>query len=182
MLKKLTPNIMVEDVSRTVKFYKDLTETLLVQHINLDMNSYVERYFDKHLTKYVVIVAGSTSDSEYIEKLIVHAKELNIFTKIVICSAHKNTKELVKKIDEWNELKSKSIVFIAVAGRSNALGSVLAANLHKFPVISCPPFKDKSDFNININSSLQNPSNVPSLTILDPKNAMLAAQKILGRD
>ncbi|MGH7194711.1 MAG: AIR carboxylase family protein, partial [Candidatus Saccharimonadales bacterium] len=58
------------------------------------------------------------------------------------------------------------------------LGGMLAANL-RWPVISCPPFKDHSDYLANIHSSLQMPSGTPNLTILDPGNAALAAANIL---
>ena len=37
---------------------------------------------------------------------------------------------------------NQKVVFVTVAGRSNALSGVVAANTHR-PVIACPPFKDK---------------------------------------
>jgi phosphoribosylcarboxyaminoimidazole (NCAIR) mutase len=49
------------------------------------------------------------------------------------------------------------MVSVAVAGMSNALGGVLSANL-KFPVINCPPFKDKLSMMTDIYSSIRNPS------------------------
>ena len=161
-------------------FYNELTETELITN-ELNVDECVGKYFSDDISSYVIIVAGSTSDHEHISTLVDKANKLNLYTKVVICSAHKNTKELVQKIDAWNALKGKKIVFVAVAGRSNALGAVLASNLSNYSVISCPPFKDKTDYNVNINSSLQNPSNVPALTMLDPGNAMLSAQKILGK-
>ena len=68
---------------------------------------------------------------------------------------------------------------VIIAGRSNALSGFVAAN-SPFPVIACPPFKDKLDYLVNIHSSLQMPSKVPVMTVIDPKNAVLAAQRILG--
>ena len=159
-----------------VGFYNKLTDIALVNN-KLTVSKYISEYYDKYINNFVIIVAGSESDREYINKLKDKGNKLNVYCKDYICSAHKNTKKLVGLIDEWNSL-NKNIVFIAVAGRSNALGAVLASNL-KYSVISCPPFKDKSDFTVNINSSLQNPSNVPALTVLDAGNAILASKKML---
>jgi 5-(carboxyamino)imidazole ribonucleotide mutase len=71
-----------------------------------------------------------------------------------------------------------AVVFITIAGRSNALSGFTAANT-AFPVIACPPFADRTDMLVNIHSTLQMPSNVPVLTILDPTNAALAVKRIL---
>ena len=38
------------------------------------------------------------------------------------------------------------------------------------PIITCPPFSDKMDMFTNINSTLQMPSYVPVMTILEPIN------------
>ncbi|NOZ03854.1 MAG: AIR carboxylase family protein [FCB group bacterium] len=46
--------------------------------------------------------------------------------------------------------------------------------------MACPPFKDKIDMMVNIQSTLQMPSNTPVLTILDPGNCALAVKRILG--
>jgi phosphoribosylcarboxyaminoimidazole (NCAIR) mutase len=55
---------------------------------------------------------------------------------------------------------------------------VAASSLH--PVIACPVFHDEGDYLINIHSTLQMPSDVPVMTVLNPKNAALAAVKILA--
>ena len=70
------------------------------------------------------------------------------------------------------------IVFVAVAGMSNALGGMLAANT-KYPVISCPPITDKMTLFMDVWSSLRNPSNVPAAVVLSPSNAALLAKRIL---
>jgi len=70
------------------------------------------------------------------------------------------------------------VVYITIAGRSNALSGFVAANSNS-PVIACPPFKDKTDMLVNIHSTLQMPSNAPVLTILDPGNCVLAVKRIL---
>ena len=68
------------------------------------------------------------------------------------------------------ETRNRSqIIYIAVASMSNALGSVIAANVSR-PVISCPSFADNSDYMVNIHSTLQIPCNVPMACILRPDN------------
>lgn len=69
-------------------------------------------------------------------------------------------------------------VVAGIAGRSNALSGLVASQARQ-PVIACPPFKDRHDYLINIHSTLQMPSKVPVLTIIDPANAALATEKIL---
>ena len=91
-------------------------------------------------------------------------------------SAHK---EPLKVLEIINSFKSTAgIVFITIAGRSNALSGFVAANSNK-PVLACPPFRDKTDMLVNIHSTLQMPSKAPVLTVLDPGNCALAAQRIL---
>ena len=71
----------------------------------------------------------------------------------------------------------RRVVYITVAGRSNALSGVVACNT-KFPVIACPPFKDKDDMMVNINSTLQMPSKVPVMTILEPENVAMSIARM----
>jgi 5-(carboxyamino)imidazole ribonucleotide mutase len=74
----------------------------------------------------------------------------------------------------------ESIVYVTIAGRSNALSGFVAAN-SEFPTIGCPPFSDKVDMLVNIHSTLQMPSNTPVLTVLDPGNCALAIKRIFGK-
>ena len=92
-------------------------------------------------------------------------------------SAHKQP---LKVLDILTANKDgKDIVYITIAGRSNALSGFVAANC-EFPTIGCPPFADKTDMLVNIHSTLQMPSNTPVLTILDPSNCALAVKRIFG--
>jgi 5-(carboxyamino)imidazole ribonucleotide mutase len=79
----------------------------------------------------------------------------------------------------YNSLKNIKIVFITIAGRSNALSGVVACNT-EYPVLACPPFKDKIDMFININSTLQCPSNTPVLAVLEPENVAISCKRILS--
>ena len=92
-------------------------------------------------------------------------------------SAHK---EPLKVLDILNANRDKeNVVYVTIAGRSNALSGFVAAN-SEFPTLGCPPFSDKADMLVNIHSTLQMPSNTPVLTVIDPGNCALAAKRILG--
>lgn len=126
---------------------------------------------------FALLIAGSESDRPHIDKICAGLKEHQIPHAVVIASAHKHPRTVLDLIDQYNA-SLEPVVCISIAGRSNALSGIMAANL-KWPVIACPPFKDYSDYLTNIHSSLQMPSNVPVLTVIDPANAALAAVKIL---
>ena len=96
----------------------------------------------------------------------------------IIVHQHKKTKQLLKILDKAEESDDR-IVFVTVAGRSNALSGVVGAQ-SKYPVIACPPFGDKTDMTVNVHSSLQCPSYVPVATILEPLNAILTVKKIFN--
>ncbi len=119
---------------------------------------------------------GSESDRSFTEKITDVLEKYKINFEVYVASAHKQPLEVLNIIK--SNSSEKSIVYITIAGRSNALSGFVAANSDK-PVIACPPFKDKTDMLVNIQSTLQMPSNAPVLTILDPGNCALAVKRIL---
>ena len=124
-----------------------------------------------------VLIMGSTSDEPHAKKITEKLDSFNIAWEQHAASAHK---EPLKVLDILNENKDKSnIVYITIAGRSNALSGFVAAN-STFPTLGCPPFSDKSDMLVNIHSTLQMPSNTPVLTVIDPGNCALAVKRIFG--
>jgi len=127
---------------------------------------------------FVAIVMGSPSDAEHANKMKDIIETYDIFTELRVVSAHKNGERLAGLAAEYNHTIEPGAV-IAVAGRSNGLGGALAANL-TLPVISVPPFKDKTDMLVNINSSLMMPSNTPAGTVVDAKNGALLALRSLN--
>lgn len=127
---------------------------------------------------FVQIIAGSEKDDWFVKELVGALKEHKIPHGQVVCSAHKNTRELLSLIDALNK-SIEPVVAITVAGGSDALSGMVAHNL-KFPVIACPPHKDQLDYLINIHSILQMPSQVPSMLVRRPENAVLAAERILS--
>lgn len=123
----------------------------------------------------VVIIMGSKSDLKWAEKITGTLNEFSIENVVRIASAHKvplKCYDLIKKYEK------EDVVFITIAGRSNALSGFADAQTY-CPVIACPPYSD-SFAGGDIYSSLRMPSGVAPLVILDPKNAALAAAKIIG--
>ncbi len=142
----------------------------------ISRDEFVNGYFGNVHNQIVVILAGSVSDSEHVSKIQKYLSNYNIFSLKHFSSAHKNTREVLKILDKY-ENQSRKIVYVTVAGRSNALSGVTACNT-RYPVIACPPFKDKDDMMVNINSTLQCPSKVPVMTILEPENVAFSIRKI----
>ena len=124
-----------------------------------------------------IVIMGSTSDEPHAKKITDKLDEYGIAWEQHAASAHKQPLKVLDILTA-NENK-KDIVYITIAGRSNALSGFVAANC-EFPTIGCPPFSDKTDMLVNIHSTLQMPSNTPVLTILDPENCALAIKRIFG--
>ena len=124
-----------------------------------------------------VLIMGSTSDEHHAKKITDKLDDYGINWEQHAASAHKQP---LKVLDILNANKDKkSVVYITIAGRSNALSGFVAAN-SEFPTIGCPPFSDKSDMLVNIHSTLQMPSKTPVLTVIDPGNCALAVKRIFG--
>ena len=124
-----------------------------------------------------VLIMGSTSDEHDAKKITDKLDDYGINWEQHAASAHKQP---LKVLDILNANKDKKgVVYITIAGRSNALSGFVAAN-SDFPTIGCPPFSDKSDMLVNIHSTLQMPSKTPVLTVIDPGNCALAVKRIFG--
>ena len=124
-----------------------------------------------------IIIMGSTSDEPHAKKITNKLDEYKISWEQHAASAHKEPLKVLKILED-NKDKT-NIVYVTIAGRSNALSGFVAANSN-FPTIGCPPFSDKSDMLVNIHSTLQMPSNTPVLTVIDPGNCALAIKRIFG--
>jgi len=124
-----------------------------------------------------VIIMGSTSDEPHAKKITDNLDEYGVSWEQHAASAHKQPLKVLEILEANKD--SKEIIYITIAGRSNALSGFVAAN-SEFPTLGCPPFADKSDMLINIHSTLQMPSNTPVLTVIDPGNCALAVKRIFG--
>ena len=124
-----------------------------------------------------VIIMGSTSDEPHTKKITNKLDEFNIPWEQHAASAHKEPLKVLE-ILEANK-GEKDLVYITIAGRSNALSGFVAAN-SEHPTLACPPFSDKADMLVNIHSTLQMPSNTPVMTVIDPGNCALAVKRLFG--
>ena len=175
----LPKEIVAETVRRYEAIYKMITgEDIL--HVRRPEHYLAACLEDEGLMKdgFVSIIMGSESDLPHAEKMKKIIEKYDIACDLRIMSAHKNGEAILDVANEYNHAL-EPVAVIAVAGRSNGLGGALAANL-SCPVISCPPFADKVDLMVNINSSLMMPSNTPAATVVDPKNAAYLALRSLN--
>ena len=124
-----------------------------------------------------IIIMGSTADEPHAKKITAKLDEYKINWEQHAASAHKQPLEVLKILE--NNKDKENIVYVTIAGRSNALSGFVAAN-SDFPTLGCPPFSDKADMLVNIHSTLQMPSNTPVLTVIDPGNCALAVKRIFG--
>ncbi len=122
-----------------------------------------------------VIVMGSIRDLELSKEIGKHLLALRVPHEFHVASAHK-TPEKVLKILKQHE--KEQVVYITVAGRSNALSSFIDANTLK-PVIACPVYSEKFG-GADIFSSLRVPSGVGSVVTIEPEAAAIAAAKMLA--
>ncbi len=123
----------------------------------------------------VIIIMGSKADLDWAKQITKVLDGFGIENITRIASAHKvplKCYELIKHYEKEN------VVFITIAGMSNALSGFTDAQTH-CPVIACPPYSDKFG-GADLFSSVRMPSGVAPLTILSPENAGLASAKIIG--
>ncbi|MBU0979109.1 MAG: phosphoribosylaminoimidazolesuccinocarboxamide synthase [Patescibacteria group bacterium] len=171
------PQSFRDQVSRR---YLDLYQMITGQALEItpgNISSRIKQNLQPLLDE-VVILAGSLKDEPFIKKIHQALTDLKLKASIYYASAHKQPLEVLAVMKRYQQL-NKKYVFITVAGRSNALSGFVAANSN-FPVLACPPLTDKLDYLVNIHSSLQMPSGVPVMTVIDPGNVALAAKRILA--
>ena len=122
-----------------------------------------------------VIIMGSKSDLDWAKKIVDALKVFGIETIIRVASAHKTPLKVLEIIQEYEK---EDVVFVTVAGRSNALSGFVDANTSR-PVIACPPYSDKFA-GMDILSTLRMPSGVSPMMVLEPEQAGLAVAKIFA--
>lgn len=124
----------------------------------------------------VIIIMGSKGDLSHAQAVAKTLDTLEIGHQMRVCSAHKATAHLLEILREYEP--TGPLVYITIAGRSNALSAVVDANT-RYPVIACPPYSDRFG-GMDILSSLRLPSGIASPLILEPEGAALLAAKILA--
>jgi len=123
----------------------------------------------------VIMLMGSERDLEFCKEIAKHLKPFSISYEFRVASAHK-TPEKVLQILKENE--KEEVVYITVAGRSNALSAFVDANTTK-PIIACPPYSEKFG-GADVYSSLRVPSGIGSVVTIEPEGAAIAAAKIFA--
>lgn len=125
----------------------------------------------------VVILMGSEKDLEFCHEIAKYLKAFGLEYEFRVGSAHKTPEKVLEILREYEKDK---VVYITVAGRSNALSAFVDAQSSK-PVIACPPYSEKFG-GADIYSSLRVPSGVGTLVTIEPEGAAIAAAKILAME
>ncbi len=118
---------------------------------------------------------GSERDLEFCREIAKPLKKLTVNYEFRVASAHKTP---LKVLEILKEFETQTVVYVTVAGRSNALSAFVDANTSK-PVIACPPYSDKYG-GVDVYSSLRVPSGIGSVVTIEPEGAAIAAAKILA--
>ena len=123
----------------------------------------------------VIVVMGSDKDLEFCREVAKHLKMLGVDYEFRVASAHKTPEKVLAILKEFEK---ENVVYVTVAGRSNALSAFVDANTSK-PVIACPPYSEKYG-GADVLSSLRVPSGIGSLVTMEPEGAAIATAKIFA--
>ncbi|RJS84758.1 AIR carboxylase family protein [Candidatus Bathyarchaeota archaeon] len=127
----------------------------------------------------IVVIMGSKSDFSFAERIrkFLIEEHIPIECRYEISSAHRTPDALLSKLKRYEESED-NIVYITVAGLSDALSGVVAG-YSKYPVIACPPDIEKYGW-AKVFSTAMTPKGVPVLLATRPENAALSAARILA--
>jgi len=118
---------------------------------------------------------ASERDLEFCREITKCLKVLGVNYEFRVASAHKTPEKVLEILKEF---EGEKIVYVTVAGRSNALSAFIDANTSK-PVIACPPYSEKFG-GADIYSSLRVPSGIGSVVTIAPEGAAIAVAKIFA--
>lgn len=126
----------------------------------------------------VTFLLGSKTDTDFAKKIAALLEEYGVSSEIIVASAHKVPEKVVKEIEKLNA-RTEPTVVVTCVGMSNGLAGVVAGScVH--PVVNCPPHATIEEYSVDVHSSLRMPSDVPVMTVMNPKNAAIAVLRILG--
>lgn len=122
---------------------------------------------------------GSKSDLPFAKKIgdFLSEEGFSLKYEYNVASAHKTPEFLIKKVARYEE-SDESLVYVTIAGLSDALSGVVAG-CSKRPVIACPPDLEKRGWS-KVFSSAMTPTGIPVMFVSTPENAALAALRILA--
>jgi 5-(carboxyamino)imidazole ribonucleotide mutase len=126
----------------------------------------------------IVVLMGSPRDLPFASRIKDFLKEEKIPVTCVydVASAHRTPQKLLKDLQKYEE--SGNLVYITVAGLSDALSGVVAGYT-KYPVVACPPDAEKYG-SAKVFSSTAMPKGIPVAYVAKPENAALTAVRILA--
>jgi len=127
----------------------------------------------------IVVFMGSKKDYDFASRVreFLQQEDFGIKCKYAVASAHKTPRRLLDEIEKY-EKRGEEIIFITVAGLSDALSGVVAGST-KYPVIACPPDSEKYG-HAKFFSSAVTPRGVAVAYVPRPENAALSAVKMLA--
>ena len=127
------------------------------------------------MSEKALIVMGSERDLDFSREIAKYLKLLGVSYEFRVASAHKTPERVIEIIKEF---ENEKIVYVTVAGRSNALSAFIDGNTSK-PVIACPPYSEKFG-GADILSSLRVPSGIGSVVTIESEGAAIAVAKIFA--
>ncbi len=122
-----------------------------------------------------VIIMGSKSDMDYARKIAEKLEYFEIDSVMRVASAHKTPERALEILREY---ENEDVVFVTIAGRSNALSGFVDGNTFR-PVIASPPISEKFA-GMDLLSSINMPSGVAPMLVLYAENSALAVAKIFA--
>ena len=127
----------------------------------------------------IVVLLGSARDHKFASRIKDFLREEKFPVTCIynVASAHRTPRKLLKDLQEYED-SGDNLVFITVAGLSDALSGVVAGYT-KYPVIACPPDSEKYG-SAKVFSSTAMPRGIPVVYVVKPENAALAAVRILA--
>jgi 5-(carboxyamino)imidazole ribonucleotide mutase len=127
----------------------------------------------------IVVLMGSPRDLHFAAKIkdFLEKEGFQINCIYNVASAHRTPEKLLNDLKEY-EKSGDGIVYITVAGLSDALSGVVAG-YSRYPVIACPPDSDKHG-GAKVFSSTAMPKGIPVAYVAKPENAALVAVRIFA--
>ena len=127
------------------------------------------------MTGLAIIIMGSERDLGFSREIAKYLKLLGVSYEFRVASAHKTPLTVLEILKEF---ENQPVVYLTVAGRSNALSAFIDGNTAN-PVIAIPPYSEKYG-GTDIYSSLRVPSGIGSVVTIEPEGAAIATAKILS--
>ena len=129
------------------------------------------------MTPFVPIIMGSKSDLDHGREIARALAHYGIDSEIRVASAHKVPHYAMEVLAAYERME-RPMVYVTIAGRSNALSGLVDGAV-KAPVVACPP-TSSSFGGADIFSSIRMPSGIAPALVLEPANAALLVAKIFA--